>query len=69
MIPILAILNISALLQMLIYLAIVGLIIWGIFALLRHFGLAIPQPVMIVLYVLAGVALILFLARAFGVAV
>lgn len=61
--------SVDALIHAFIVLAIVALIIWGVVALLRYMGWAIPQPVWIVLTVLGGIFLIVWLARVFGYAV
>lgn len=61
--------SLDPLIHAFIVLAIVALIVWGVLALLRSLGWTIPQPVMIVLYVLGGIFLIVWLARAFGYAI
>lgn len=61
--------SISVLIHVFIWLAIVALIVWGVVALLRYAGWAIPQPVWIVLTVLGGIFLIIMLAKVFGYAV
>lgn len=66
---ILAAINTSALLQSFIILAIACVIFWGIAELLKWWGVTIPRPIVIVLTVLIGVALIIWIARLFGVSV
>lgn len=58
--------SVDGLIHAFIVLAIVALIIWGVFALVRYMGWAIPQPVIIVLTVLVGILMIVWLARLFG---
>jgi len=62
-------LSVDALVHFFIILAIVALIVWGIIALLKVMGWTIPQPVWIVFTVLAGIFLIVWLAKIFGFAV
>lgn len=62
-------LSVDALIHFFIILAIIVLIVWGIIALIKCMGWAIPQPVWIVLTVLGGIFLIVWLARIFGYAV
>lgn len=57
------------LVQLLIYVAIAAIVIYAIIALVRYSGVAIPQPVIIVLWAFVAIALILFMARVFGVLV
>lgn len=61
--------SIDPLIHAFIVLAILALIVWGVFALIRYMGWTIPQPVIIVLTVLLGIFLIVWLARAFGYAI
>lgn len=56
----------GSLVGIIVWVAILALVIWGIIALVRWSGLTIPQPVVIVFTVLVGIFLILLLARIFG---
>ncbi len=49
--------------------AIAAIVIWAIVALVRWSGIPIPQPVYIILVAFIGIALVLFLARLFGLAI
>lgn len=64
-----SVLSVDALIHFFIVLAIIVLVVWGIIALVRCMGWAIPQPVWIVLTVLGGIFLILMLAKVFGYAI
>lgn len=59
----------SALVSLLIWVAIAAVVIWAIIALVRWSGIAIPQPVWIVLTALLGILLIIFIAKMFGLLV
>ncbi len=65
----LALLSTGGLVSLLIYVAIAAIVIYAVVALIRWSGIAIPQPVIIILSALLGIFLILLLARAFGYAV
>lgn len=65
----LAAISVDALVHFFIILAIICLVLWGVKALLAYMGVAIPQPVWIVLTVLGGILLIVWLAKLFGYAV
>jgi len=56
----------SGLVGLLIYVAIVAVVVWGIIALVKWSGITIPQPVYIILVCLVCIFLILLIARAFG---
>lgn len=56
----------SGLVSQLAYIAILALVIWGIFAILQHFGVGIHPIVRIVLSVVVGIVLIVLLVRALG---
>lgn len=62
-------LSVDALVHFFLVAAIIALIVWGLVALIKSAGWAIPQPVWIVLTVLVGIFLIVFIARLFGYAV
>ena len=59
----------SALVSLLIWVAIAAIVVWAIIALVRWSGLPIPQPVWIILSAILGIVAILFIARAFGIIV
>lgn len=53
-------------LSLLIWVAIACVVIWAIIALVRWSGIPIPQPVWIILTAFLAIALILFIAKMFG---
>jgi len=57
----------SSLLGLLIWVAVACVVIWAIIALVKWSGIPIPQPVWILLSAFIGIALILLIARLFGV--
>lgn len=59
----------SSLLGLLFWVAVAAIVIWAVIALVRWSGVPIPQPVVIILTALVAIALIVFLFRAFGIAV
>ena len=58
----------TGLVSLLIWVAIVVIVIAAIIALVKWSGIAIPQPVWIVLWAIIAIVLILWIARMFGVA-
>lgn len=56
----------GSLIGLLVWVAIVCVVIWAIVALLRWSGITIPQPVWIILTAFICIALILLIARIFG---
>jgi hypothetical protein len=56
----------SSLIGLLIWVAIACVVIWAIIALVKWSGIAIPQPVVIVFIAFVSIALILLIARFFG---
>lgn len=56
----------GALISLLIWVAIACVVIWAIIALVRWSGIPIPQPVWIILTAFVCIALILLIARLFG---
>ncbi len=56
----------SALLSLLVWVAIFAVVVAAIIALVKCTGIAIPQPVWIVLWAFIAVGLILLIARVFG---
>lgn len=58
----------SSLVGLLIWVAIFAIVLWGILALLKWAGIAIPQPVIIVFICFVSILLILLIAKAFGLA-
>lgn len=63
---ILAVVSSGSLVGLLVWVAIACIVAWAIIALVKWSGIPIPQPVWIILTAFLGIALILFLARAFG---
>lgn len=59
----------GSLLGLLIWVAIAAVVVWAIVALVRWSGIPIPQPVWIILTAFICIALILLIARIFGMAV
>jgi len=59
----------SSLIGLLVWVAIAAIVIWGIIALVKWSGIVIPQPVWIILTCFVCIALILLIARLFGLAV
>lgn len=53
-------------LSLLIWVAVACIVVWAIIALVRWSGMPIPQPVWIILTAFLGIALILFIAKVFG---
>lgn len=53
-------------LGLLLWVAVAAIVIWAIIALIKWSGIAIPQPVMIILTALVAIFLILLIFRAFG---
>lgn len=53
-------------LSLLIWVAVACIVVWAIIALVRWSGIPIPQPVWIILTAFLGIALILFIAKVFG---
>lgn len=56
----------ASLIGLLIWVAIACVVIWGIIALIRWSGVTIPQPVWIILTCFICIALILLIAKLFG---
>lgn len=56
----------GAMLSLLIWVAVACIVVWAIIALVRWSGVPIPQPVWIILTGFLGIALILFIAKMFG---
>lgn len=56
----------GAMLSLLIWVAVACIVVWAIIALVRWSGVPIPQPVWIILTAFLGIALILFIAKMFG---
>lgn len=56
----------GAMLSLLIWVAVACVVIWAIIALVRWSGIPIPQPVWIILTAFLAIALILFIAKMFG---
>lgn len=56
----------GALISLLIWVAIACVVVWAIIALVRWSGIPIPQPVWIILTAFVCIALILLIARLFG---
>lgn len=63
----LALVSTGSLIGLLVWVAIAAIVIWAIVALIRWSGIPIPQPVWIILTAFIGIALILLIARFFGV--
>jgi len=59
----------GSLVGLLVWVAIAAIVIWAIVALIKWSGIPIPQPVWIILAAFIGIALILLIARLFGLAV
>lgn len=59
----------SSLIGLLVWVAIAAIVVWAIIALVKWSGVPIPQPVYIILAAFLGIALILLLARLFGLMV
>ncbi len=53
-------------LSLLIWVAIAAVVVWAIIALVKWSGIPIPQPVWIILTAFVCIALILFIAKMFG---
>lgn len=51
---------------LLVWLAILAIVAWAVVALVRCFGIPIPQPVWIILAAFFGIFLILLIAKVFG---
>lgn len=51
--------------NIIVWVALVCLLLWGVRALIMSTGIAIPQPVKIVVYVLGGILLILLAVKLF----
>lgn len=62
----LALVSTGSMIGLLVWVAIACIVAWAIIALVKWSGIPIPQPVWILLAAFLGIALILFLARAFG---
>lgn len=56
----------GSMLSLLIWVAVACIVVWAIIALVRWSGIPIPQPVWIILTAFLGIALILFIAKVFG---
>lgn len=56
----------GGLIQLLVFVAIASVVIWGIIALVKWSGIAIPPPVYIILVCFGCIGLILLIAKAFG---
>lgn len=56
----------GSLLSLLIWVAIACVVVWAIIALIKWSGVPIPQPVWIILTAFIAIALILFIAKMFG---
>lgn len=56
----------GSMLSLLIWVAVACIVVWAIIALVRWSGMPIPQPVWIILTAFLGIALILFIAKVFG---
>ncbi len=54
---------------LLVTVAIIAIVAWAIFALVKWSGIPIPQPVWIVLAALIGIFLILLIAKLFSAAI
>lgn len=52
--------------NLLVLVAIVCVVVWAVIALVKWSGIAIPQPVWIILTAFVCIFLILLIARAFG---
>lgn len=59
----------TSLIGLLVWVAITCVVIWAIVALVRWSGIAIPKPVEIVFWAFLCIALIVLVARFFGIAV
>lgn len=59
----------GSLIGLLVWVAIAAVVIWGIVALVKWSGITIPQPVWIILTCFVCIALILLIARLFGLLV
>lgn len=64
-----ALLTTSTLLSLLFWLAIIAIVVWAVIALVKASGVPIPQPVWIILTAVVGIALILLIAKLFGILV
>lgn len=56
----------SSMIGLLVWVAIACVVIWGIIALVKWSGITIPQPVWIIFTCFACIALILLIAKFFG---
>lgn len=56
----------SSMIGLLVWVAIAAVVLWAIVALVRWSGVPIPQPIWIVLVAFVCIALILLMARVFG---
>lgn len=59
----------ASLIGLLIWVAIAAVVIWAIIALVKWSGIPIPQPVWIILTAFVCIALIILIARLFGILV
>jgi hypothetical protein len=57
----------AGLLGILIWVAVAVVVVWAVIALVKWSGIPIPQPVWIILTAFIAIALILLIARFFGV--
>jgi hypothetical protein len=62
-----ATLNTGGLLSLLLYVAILAVVIWAIYALLQWAGITIPRPIAIILTALVCIVVILWLFKFAGV--
>lgn len=59
----------SSLIGLLVWVAIACVVVWAIISLVRWSGVQIPQPVIIVFWAFVSIALILLIAKFFGLMV
>lgn len=59
----------SSLVGLLVWVAIACVVVWGVLALIKWSGVAIPQPVIIVFWCFVAIGLILLMAKFFGLMV
>lgn len=59
----------GSMLSLLIWVAVAAVVVWAIIALIKWSGIPIPQPVWIILTAFLAIALILFIAKMFGLVV
>lgn len=64
-----SLLSTGGLIGMLVWVAVAAIVVWAIIAPIKWSGIPIPQPVWIILTAFIGIALILLIARAFGLLV